>query len=371
MWLWLTVCLLSALTLANSKTFLIETAKNVEGEHGLKDMFDQQRDISKKIANPLFKKVPSVKGSDYKDEDVKRSKNSFTLRVLLMNIWGLKRMAKERKTRIPEIANFLKKSKHDIVFIQEAWYYSDYKQLRDTFPYSTFFGSPGSFFCPPTNNSQSFLNRIAEPLGCNGLTILSKHKILEIDHVFFTDRMAKIEEKAVKRGAFAATMKVQKNVWGVLKTIKVSAINTHLTSWHDAPEEKWSSLREKQADDVIRMVASHKTKSDIVIVAGDLNSRPGSPVYNKFISAGLKDSLIDLEGDKSRDAKYATYGHPDNTWSGTDDPMRIDFIMYSFNNSKVAARTSAYKTIIAETKKKKSMSDHQWVEAFINIDMKK
>ena len=134
-------------------------------------------------------------------------------------------------------------------------------------------------------------------------------------------------------------MKVHKLVAGVLETVSVSVINTHLTSWHDKSEKNYTRLREKQAEDMMKLIADHKTKSDVVIVAGDLNSTPGSPVYNKFISAGLTDTLVELEGEKSSDPKYATWGHSENTWSSEDRPDRIDFIMYSFNPSKVGART--------------------------------
>jgi len=345
---------------ANANTFLVETGNSVEDP----DDYD--------YATEMGYDYVTENGFDYVTEAGEDQKKPITLKVLLMNIWGL-RLAKKKNTRIPEIAKFLKKSIHDIVFIQEAWYYPDYKQLRDTFPYYTFFGTPGSLSCPPTNDSQSLRNRIVGPLDCHGLTILSKHKILEIDHKFFTDRIPKIREKAVKRGGFAARMKVQTHVDGVLKTVKVSAINTHLATWYDETEKKWSNKREKQADDVIKMVEAHKTKSDIVIVGGDFNSLPGSPVYNKFISAGLTDTLVELEGENSSDPKFATYGHSKNKWSSKYDADRIDFIMYTFDKRKVVARTSAYKTVIAETEKDGemiSLSDHQWVEASITINIK-
>ena len=184
--------------------------------------------------------------------------------------------------------------------------------------------------------------------------------------------MRKITKIAVKRGAFTATMKVQKHVTWVLETVSVSVINTHLTSWHNKLEKKHSRLRKKQAEDVLKLVAAHKTKSDVVIVAGDLKSTPGSPVYNKFISAGLTDTLVKLEGEKSSDHKYATWGHSENTYSSEDRPDRIDFIMYSFNPSKVGARTAANNPVTAKAEKdgeQMSLSDYQWVEASIDINI--
>ena len=103
----------------NPKTFLIETDKSVE----------DQEDMA----------------NDYAIENGEDQKKFINLWVLLMNVWGL-RFGEEKKARIPAIAKFLKKSKHDIMVIQEAWYYSDYEKLRDTFPHSTSFGTPGSRF---------------------------------------------------------------------------------------------------------------------------------------------------------------------------------------------------------------------------------
>ena len=50
---------------------------------------------------------------------------------------------------------------------------------------------------------------------------------------------------------------------------------------------------------------------------------------------------------------------------------RIDYILYTSNN-KVTTRTSAYRTVSAETEKEGkmiSLSDHMWVEAFIRINI--
>ena len=43
-------------------------------------------------------------------------------------------------------------------------------------------------------------------------------------------------------------------------------------------------MREAHADQVLQFVrnAGDRDNSDVVIVAGDLNSSPNTPVYNKF-----------------------------------------------------------------------------------------
>ena len=290
-----------------------------------------------------------------------------------MNAWGFNFWAEDKQIRMPAIVAFLKQSNHDIVFIQEVWYHSDFQKLLDTFPYSTFYGSPGSLLCPAVSNDKSFYLQLL-PIDCHGMMILSKHKILDRDHIFFQDRVPQWRETFGRRGAFAATMEVEKSVAGVNKSVKISAVNTHLATWYSETEELWSSVRESQAEEVLAMVADHKDKSDIVVVAGDLNSTPGSPVHKKFISAGMTDSLVNLKGDKSSDPEFATWGHADNTWTAAEHPDRIDYILYitNNNNSKVMAKTSAYRTVSAKTEKEGeriSLSDHMWIEAFIKINI--
>ena len=302
--------------------------------------------------------------------DVVEKSNKFTLRVLVMNAWGFNVWAEDKQTRMPAIAAFLKQSNHDIVFIQEVWYHSDFQKLRDTFPYSTFYGSPGSLLCPAVSNDQSFYLQLL-PVDCHGMMILSKHKILDNNHIFFQDRIPELEERFARRGAFAATLEVEKSVAGVNKSVKICAINTHLATWYSETEELWTRVRESQAEEVMSMVAEHKNKADIVVLAGDLNSTPGSPVYKKLISAGMTDSLVNLKGNKSTDTKFATYGHADNTWTAEEHTDRIDYVLYTTNN-KVTARTSAYRTVSAKTEKEGemiSLSDHMWVEAFIRINI--
>ena len=285
--------------------------------------------------------VPQI----FKDFTVDFERSTFfTIRVLSMNVWGFNVWAEEKGTRMPAIASFLRQSNHDIVFIQEAWYHADFQVLKDTFPYSTFYGTPGSILCPTIRNDQSFYFQVL-PFDCHGLMILSKHNILSTEYIFFQDRIPEARELFARRGALAATIEVSKAVAGVTKTLKVSAINTHLATWYSETESLWTSVREKQADEDIAMVAVHKEKSDLVVIAGDLNSTPESAVYKKFLTAGLVDTLVDLKDTGAANTKYVTWGHEDNTWSGPDGlddhQDRLDYMLYTHSNN-ITVRTSAY-----------------------------
>ena len=85
-------------------------------------------------------------------EDLGRNiqrKNDFTLKLLSANIWGFKwPMSEDKDLRVARIVEFLKSSDYDIVFTQENWMFSDFQKIKSLFPYSTYFGSPNSVFCP-------------------------------------------------------------------------------------------------------------------------------------------------------------------------------------------------------------------------------
>ncbi|KAJ7631197.1 inositol phosphophingolipids phospholipase C [Roridomyces roridus] len=67
------------------------------------------------------------------------------LRILTLNCWGLKYVAKNRVERIRAISNELAKFDHDFVALQEIWVFSDYEHVRDNglkrLPHSKFFYS--------------------------------------------------------------------------------------------------------------------------------------------------------------------------------------------------------------------------------------
>ena len=79
----------------------------------------------------------------------------------------------------------------------------------------------------------------------------------------------------------------------------------------------YTSVREAQADQVLQFAqnACIRDDTDVVIIAGDFNSSPNSPVYNRF--SGYVDTLVDKFGPSCLSStEYATWGRPENTWSG-------------------------------------------------------
>ena len=67
------------------------------------------------------------------------------------------------------LRDVIAQSDYDVIFLQEVWYRSDHKLLRTALPYSTYFGS-----------FNSDCSGVILPLGCSGLTILSRHPLSEV-----------------------------------------------------------------------------------------------------------------------------------------------------------------------------------------------
>ena len=56
-----------------------------------------------------------------------QSSGTFTLRMLNLNVWGLKFESETVAVRMEAIKTLLKNSLYDLVLVQEAWYNEDYR----------------------------------------------------------------------------------------------------------------------------------------------------------------------------------------------------------------------------------------------------
>merc|ERR1711976_928844 len=118
--------------------------------------------------------------------------------------------------------------------------------------------------------------------------------------VSFTDRIDVLEERLVARGFAAATVEVTKQV-------KVTAVDPHLASWYGEELDN-TSIREKQTTQVLQFASNYASSysTDMIIIAGDYNSSPNTPVYNMMTADGYVDSLVDkLGAGATADVTYA------------------------------------------------------------------
>ena len=78
-----------------------------------------------------------------------------------------------------------------------------------------------------------------------------------------------------------------------------------------------SSIREKEAAQVLNFADNYSASygTDLIVIAGDLNSSPGTPVYNKF--SQMVDCLVDKFGAaSSSSSSHHTWGRSSNSWTG-------------------------------------------------------
>ena len=97
--------------------------------------------------------------------------DASVLRVLNLNTWGLGwPFSYDREARFRALREVIYHSEYDVILLQEVWYRSAHELLRSALPYSTYFGILNS-------GCSGYLL----PLGCSGLTILSRHPFQEVE----------------------------------------------------------------------------------------------------------------------------------------------------------------------------------------------
>ena len=69
--------------------------------------------------------------------------NRFSLRILNMNVWGMPFTAGSASldVRVAALKTLMENNNYDIVLIQEAWLYGQYRTLASAFPYASSYGS--------------------------------------------------------------------------------------------------------------------------------------------------------------------------------------------------------------------------------------
>ncbi|KAG6889484.1 hypothetical protein C0992_004989 [Termitomyces sp. T32_za158] len=196
------------------------------------------------------------------------------IRVLSLNCWGLKYVAKDRKQRIEAIANELSHSSYDIVALQEVWVFSDYEKVQQrvssVLPHSKYFYSGA--------------------LGA-GLAILSRFPIISTSVYPYSLNGAPIDVSAGDWfvGKAASSVVLLHPVLG-----QVQVFNTHLFAkgGEDGPEYN-RAHRLVNAWEFAKLTRQAAEVGRYVIALGDFNSIPTTlPITLIKEHAALEDSWL-------------------------------------------------------------------------------
>lgn len=205
------------------------------------------------------------------------------IKLLTLNAWGLKYIAKHRKARLRWIANQLAATDYDIVALQEVWVEEDWLYLeqkcRSLYPYRRVFRS----------------GIVAGP----GLAILLK---IPINNSFLYRFPINGRPSAFFRGDWLVGKSIAVTILEPLspETPPIALLNSHMHApYAQLGDAAYSTHRACQAWDMSKLVKTLKRANYAVIQVGDLNSKPDLLPYKLFtMEGGLADSWEILQGEK-------------------------------------------------------------------------
>jgi len=320
----------------------VSSSKLTQVRHTLPNTVDtgESRDNSTKEVGK--KETYMVEKNAFYTEDISVEK---VLKVLNLNLWGLGwPLGEDKDLRVLALREELLAGDYDIVLLQELWYRADYDLLRQTMPYVSQYDSINS-------GCSSFIL----PLGCSGLTVLSKYPIVDVRLIPFTSRgnFWRFDgEIFVRKGLGVARI--------LYDDITIDVFTTHLVSYTKADDNKL--VRYMQAMETVRLIA--QSDADITIFGGDLNATPIDNMHQPYgmLRTILKDALVDRYPGASFHPLFATFGNSENTYTRHYKPERIDYLMYRSKNS-ISMETQEFSMPIMLTRAADgriiSVSDHE------------
>lgn len=284
------------------------------------------------------------------------SEKSVRLRVLDLNTWGLPwPISLDRETRFRALREVIAHSTYDVILLQEVWFRSDHELLRTALPHSTYFGIFNS-------GCSGYLL----PIGCSGLTILSRHPFEGVEFTPFKLRGSFWSfdgEIFVHKGLGRARIDVQ--------GFKIDLFTTHLVSYTRNPNRENRRVRYKQTQETVKYIA--QSNADVKIFSGDVNALPlqGPDQPYTLLTSLMTDSLVDKYPNASYHPWFATFGNHHNTYTHDSLPERIDYLMY-WAAPNVAMKTVNFTMPMFNTVNKEgqvvSLSDHEALQADFLIE---
>ncbi len=279
--------------------------------------------------------------------------------MLDLNTWGLGwPFSLDREARFRALREVVAQSDYDVILLQEVWYRSDHELVKSALPYSTYFGIFNS-------GCSGYLL----PLGCSGLTILSRHPLVEVKFTPFNVRGS--------FWSFDGEIFVQKGLGRariLFNGLSVDLFTTHLVSYTNNPNRDNNLIRYMQTLETVQLIEA--TDADVKIFAGDVNALPhqGRKQPYGLLTSIMTDSLVDRYPNASWHPWFATFGNHHNTYSLESTPERIDYLMY-WAAPHVAMCTLNFTMPMYTTLNRKgdvvSLSDHEALRAEFLIERRR
>ena len=259
-----------------------------------------------------------------------KNEQSLELQILTWNIqllpatyWPLSwRFRSKQYVRIPWITSHLNEQNYDVVVLQEVFTKRMTRKIRKNlkaeYPYQV----------RPKNKKMTL--RFSD-----GVLIVSKIPIKEIDYVFFEDNYG--HDKMANKGCVI--------IEGEKQNFRFQLLGTHLQSMN---KEEAHKVRESQCRQMkTALLDKHFEPNVPQFVTGDLNVRKSIPLwYDSIIE------ILDATDTPLNDARPYTFDN-ENYWVKTfhkHDDVQLDYILLRANDTETSLENLEIKRLRKEHK---------------------
>lgn len=269
---------------------------------------------------------------------------SFTLKVLTLNIWGIT-FSREQNLRVRALCAALEDREEDILCFQEVWQAQDrdliVRQARKYgYIYAAYFAAKG--------------------VG-SGLLVLSIFPIVEtdfkqfalrgrVDRIYYGDYIA-------GKGIGLARIKTPIGM--------IDVYNTHtIAQYHPDKNDIFRAHRRTQHYEICHFINQH-TENNPVILMGDFNMRPDQPNHLLITTLG---NVTDCYQALYPDDPGITLAS-DNPFHANDPDLRLDYVFVRNGHAQTIRPRTAEITLkyIPYTGKQLAYSDHYGVAVTLQI----
>jgi len=300
-------------------------------------------------------------------------KDVVGLKVMTLNTWGMpaKLGAWDKEERMAAIGRYLARGEYDVILLEELWMRPDHETIRSLLPSSYTMTNYSDLAWSKCDGS-------ATPWDCSGLAVVTRLPIRDVQFTTYTVQgtLSKITDGEYFSGKGVGRVRLEPQ-----PGMTVDILVTHTIASEDNHER-----REQQVEELVEQHIK-KATADFVILGGDFNAAPQSPVEKTYemIKAEMTNSIEELFSriESWLNPEYATYGNRRNTYSGESSgrytgnppatPVIYDYIFHKKNTPKSAMIwTNWFHLPFLHTKRATdnftiSLSDHEAVTSHLYL----